>query len=259
MDLGEEMSQVFLVVTARMGSSRFPGKPLAMINGMPMLHWVMNACSKSKLASRVVLATPDEEIEKWGADNGWEVCKTSHDHERATDRMAEVATKNSGSDRDIFVLVQGDEPTISSNHIDQAIVKLQQNQDAYCVNLVSKITDKKEKSDVNCVKAICSPSQNDEIYWFTRAGVPYDQNQLEFEKVAGYKQVCIIPFWRITLEDFSSTPATPHEEIESIDMLRVIETGRKVKCAEIFESTHPVDVIEDVQIVEEIMKDKKYV
>ena len=253
------MSRVYLVVTARMNSSRLPGKPLVELNGKAMLHWVLAACRQSELATDILLATPDVEIQDWGLANGVDVCMTSHAHERATDRMAEVASIYSGSADDIFVLVQGDEPLLIGENIDQAITKLKSQKEVFCVNLVAKISSEEEKNDVNCVKAVCNPGFSDRINWFSRLGVPFNQSKKPFSVASGYKQVCVIPFWRATLEDFSSMRPSPSEEIESIDMLRVLEAGETISCVEILNRTQPVDLPADIALVEGILNEFKNV
>jgi 3-deoxy-manno-octulosonate cytidylyltransferase (CMP-KDO synthetase) len=237
-----------------MGSSRFPGKPLANILERPMLAWVLDACKGSQLASEVILATPDDEIFEWGKKSGYRVSRTAISHERATDRMAEVATQYPGEDQDIFVLVQGDEPTILPADIDTAITKLINTSDCVCVNLVSAIRLEEEKNNVNCVKAICNPESSDSIFWLSRLGVPYSQTADYDSDVIGYKQVCIIPFRRTNLTSFCNSAPSLYEKVEAIDMLRILEAGGRISCSEITTHTHPVDVPSDIGIVEKILK-----
>jgi 3-deoxy-manno-octulosonate cytidylyltransferase (CMP-KDO synthetase) len=246
------VGRVVAVVPARMGSSRFPGKPLAPILGRPMVEHVMRRAAMCELLDAVYVATCDEEVRASVERFGGEVIMTSAAHERASDRVAEAAER---FEAEVVVMIQGDEPLVTPRMIAAAVAPLFADAGVSCVNLARRIERREEYFDRNTVKVV-SNVRGDALY-FSRAPVPADA----FARlpVAGrppvFKQVCVIPFRRDFLREFARLPPTPLERAESIDMLRAIEHGRPVRLVEIEEETHAVDTPEDLQLVEALMKD----
>ena len=147
--------KILSIIPARMGSSRFPGKPLKLINGKPMIQYVFENSMKSKFIDKTIVATCDDEIKNFIISIGGEVVMTSKKHERASDRSYEAMIKLEKKLKkkfDIIVMIQGDEPMISSKMIDKSIKPLIKNKKIGVVNIVSKIKDKKEFNDKNCIK-----------------------------------------------------------------------------------------------------------
>lgn len=242
---------ISLVVPARLNSSRFPGKPLVKIHGRPMLEWVLSGCKASKYANSVVLATPDEEIADFGKLKEVEVRITSHEHTRATDRMAEVMEQDELK-ADIYVLVQGDEPLVSGDDIDRAIEFLIANPHFACVNLTNEITPN-EVNDRNCIKVV-TDSRSAALY-FSRADIPnfsHGTGDISLLK----KQVCIIPMWKEALVAFSRQGVGNLELAESIDMLRFLEAGRLVGVVHTENTYQAVDVPSDLQRVEALLEQR---
>ena len=242
------------IIPARMGSSRFHGKPLKKILGIPMVgHCYMRSKMCSSLNS-VYVATCDNEIDDYIRSIGGKSIITSSNHVRATDRTAEAMMKiedNTGIKTDIVVMIQGDEPMITPKMIEDSI-KPFTDKNINVTNLMSKIKSKDEFSDPNEVKVVCD--KNNFALYFSREPIP------SFEKHGDHdimmKQVCIIPFRRDFLIAFNKMQETPLEIIESIDMLRVLENDMKVKMVETNEETYSVDTQEDLSKVElKMMKD----
>jgi 3-deoxy-manno-octulosonate cytidylyltransferase (CMP-KDO synthetase) len=240
------MSKVVAVIPARMGSSRFPGKPLALILGKQMIEHIFQRAKMCSLLDEVYVATCDEEIRIAVENFGGKVLMTSPDHQRASDRVAEAALD---LDADIFVMIQGDEPMITLEMIDSAVAPMIRDSGIKCVNLAQRITNRDEFIDRNTIKVVTD--LKGQALYFSRSPIPsveFSANQPIF------KQVCIIPFRRDFLQKFSSLEPTPLEIAESIDMLRAIEHGEKVQMVETTTQTHAVDTPEDLILVESLMK-----
>jgi len=252
------MAKIVGVIPARMESSRFPGKPLAKINGIPMVGHVYFRSKMSTLLDDVYVATCNKEIENYIASIGGKTIMTSHKHKRASDRIAEAIVKienNTGEKIDIVVMIQGDEPMVYPEMIDEAVKPFLNDKNIVVSNLMAPIKSSKEHKDLNEVKVVVD-RQNFALY-FSREPIPSDKKESNENYM--YKQVCIIPFTRDFLIKFNELEPTPLEVIESVDMLRVLEHGYKVKMVLTKYDTHSVDNIDDLKRVEQLMKNDKLV
>ena len=246
---GRVMASIIAIIPARMGSSRFPGKPLARILGRPMIEHVYRRAAMCELLDAVYVATCDEEIRSVVEGFGAPVLMTSSAHERASDRVAEAA---SSLGADIVVMIQGDEPMITPGMIGAAVAPMIEDPSVTCVNLARRILNWEEYFDRNTIKVVMDVRGN--ALYFSRVPIP----TLEFasvERGEAFKQVCVIPFRHDFLREFARLPQTPLERAESIDMLRVIENGARVRMAPTEVDTHAVDTPEDLRLVESLMKD----
>jgi len=245
--------KVIAIIPARMGSSRFPGKPLAKIHGVPMIgHWYYRTCMCEYLFETYV-ATCDEDIYNYILSLGGKCIMTSDKHERATDRTAEAMLKveaDLGEKVDAVVMVQGDEPMVTSRMISESLVPFLNNDPVNVVNLMAHIKTVQEFEDPNEVKVVVDKDSN--AIYFSREPIP--SRKKGFDIVPMLKQVCIIPFRRDYLLKFNETPETELERIESVDMMRSIENGVKVKMVMTYDNSLSVDTIEDRNNVEKIMK-----
>jgi 3-deoxy-manno-octulosonate cytidylyltransferase (CMP-KDO synthetase) len=240
------------IIPARMGSSRFPGKPLAKLLNLPMLAHVVERCQMEKVFDVVYVATCDAAIADLCRSLSYRFVMTSEKHERASDRVQEAAEKiesSMGSRFSTVTLVQGDEPLVTPNMLRFALEGLKSS-GAPVVNLRSPILEESEFESSNCVKVVVD--RNDYALYFSRAMIP-DASKYNGE-VRPFKQVCVIPFDRKFLDVYSSLEPTPLEIIESVDMNRVIEHGFKLFCPEIAEQSYPVDIPEDVERAERLLK-----
>lgn len=237
---------VAAVIPARMGSTRYPGKPLCDIRDKTMIEHVYRRTRMSEAVDETYIATPDEEIRAETESFGGEAIMTES-HTRATDRVAETAR---GLDADIVVVMQGDEPLVHPDMLDAAIEPLLVDNDVQVTNLARPISDKAEFRDPNNVKVIVDESWN--ALYFSRAPVP-NLHDVDFEAAPVYHQVCVIPFRREFLFEFATLAETPLERAESIDMLRLLENGYDVRLVETHRDTYSVDTPEDHEKVEEMM------
>lgn len=244
------MARIVAIIPARMGSSRFPGKPLAPLLGRPMIEHVVRRAVMCDSLDAVYVATCDKEIRDIVERLGVSVLMTSAAHERASDRIAEAAARVPQAD--IVVMIQGDEPMITPEMIVAAIAPMLADSFVTCVNLARRIVSPKEHVDPNTIKVVANVD-GDAIY-FSRAPVTtIDFTQVE--RLPVFKQVCVIPFRNDFLRKFASLPPTPLEQAESIDMLRVIEHGGRVRLVETEVDTHAVDTPADLRLVETLMRD----
>ena len=248
--------KVICLIPARMGSSRFPGKPLKNIKGLPMIEHVYKRTRLSNSVNKVAVATPDKEISDYVKSFGGNVIMTSPSHERASDRCAEALLIEEKKDNiiyDIVVMVQGDEPLVHPRMIDDAVNEIHSDSNIKVVNLLGNLTEEEYKNK-NIIKVIVN-KKNDAIY-FSRVSIPYSK-KLDLSLVG--KQICIIPFRRDFLLDYSNLKPSPLEIAESIDMLRVLEYGYDVRMTPCELVSHPVDVEEDIICVEKLLdKDEIY-
>ena len=242
------MSSIVAVIPVRMASSRFPGKPLAPLHGLPMIEHVFRRVKLCSQLAEVYVATCDQEIRVVAEAFGAKVIMTSAAHERATDRVAEAAAHFAA---DAIVMVQGDEPMITPDMIDSALEPLRSDSSVSCVNLVHRITSQQEFIDPNTIKVVADSNGN--ALYFSRSPIPH-VNLFEETTAKIFKQVCVIPFTRQCLQEFSRLPPTPLERAESIDMLRLIEHGRSVRLVETLTATHAVDTPADLELVGTLMR-----
>jgi len=235
-------------IPARMGSSRFPGKPLAPIAGRPMLEHCYQGASQSDLLDDVLIATCDREIEQWAQSVGIGCVMTSDQHERATDRVVEAAQQF--SEAEAVVLIQGDEPMITGEMVDLALQPVLDGL-AGCTNLTKRIETLEEFESPNTIKVV--HDLNGDTLYMSRAPVP-SVAQAGFEGLPAFKQVCVFGFARGTLLEFSTLEPTPLEIAESIDMLRYLEHGLPVRLVETTVDTRAVDVPDDIRLVEQLLE-----
>ncbi|MEL0011689.1 MAG: 3-deoxy-manno-octulosonate cytidylyltransferase [Bacteroidota bacterium] len=245
---------IVAIIPARMGSSRFPGKPLADINGISMVAHCLNRTEMCKQVSLSYVATCDEEIATHIQKLGGKVVMTSDSHDRASDRTAEAMLKiekEIGRKVDIVLMVQGDEPMITPSMISESLDPFFCSEEVLVVNLMAPIIDSKEFEDPNEVKVVVD--QFDNAIYFSREPIPSKKKY--FGDVPMFKQVCVIPFERDFLLKFNHLQETTLEKIESVDMMRVIEHGYKVKMVRTNETTFSVDTKDDLNKVILKMKD----
>jgi 3-deoxy-manno-octulosonate cytidylyltransferase (CMP-KDO synthetase) len=230
-----------------MGSSRFPGKPLAPILGRPMLQWVYEGTRKCGSLANVIVATCDDEIADAARRFGAPVVMTSPTHERASDRVAEAAR---GLHADVVVMVQGDEPMVSAEMIQAAVTPFDDDA-VLCTNLTSEIDSEADFHDPNTIKVVFAGSGN--ALYFSRAPVPA-VTRGRFKTGSAWRQVCVIGFRGAFLQEYARLPPTRLEQEESIDMLRILEHGVAVRLVPISNVSYPVDTPEDLARVERLMQ-----
>ncbi len=243
--------RVLALIPARMGSSRFPGKPMQKILGIPMIEMIYEKVRSCKLIEKTIVATCDEVIFSHIKKIGGESIMTSKFHVRASDRCSEavdILEKNNNEKYDVILMVQGDEPLITTKMIEDSLLPFQKNKVINVVNLLGLIKNEEEFNDPNCIKVVFDNDKN--ALYFSRKPIPYSANQ-SYPFLG--KQVCVIPFKREFLGVYNKLIATPYEKKESIDMLRVLENGYSVKMIPTHEETQAVDTLKDLKKVERIL------
>ena len=245
---------IVAVIPARMGSSRFPGKPLADIHGMPMIGHVFKRSAMCSLLSATYVATCDQEIFDFVLSAGGRAVMTADTHERCTDRTAEALEAiemETGERVDIVVMVQGDEPMVSPGMIEASVQAMLDDPSVNVVNLMAEMKTTAEFEDPNEVKVVTDLKNN--ALYFSREPVPSRKKGVD--AVSMRKQVCIIPFRRDYLLKFNAMPETPLERIESVDMMRILEHGESVRMVAVETDSLSVDTPEDLARVVEMMRE----
>ena len=231
---------IIAIIPARMGSSRFPGKPLADIHGVPMVGHVTFRTAMCKTLSSTWIATCDQVVMDYAASAGLKAVMTADTHVRCTTRTAEAMLKieeMTGQRADIVVMVQGDEPMIKDPSIN-------------VVNLMADLETEEEFEDPNEVKVVTD--LNGDALYFSREPIP--SRRKGTPHVPMHKQVCIIPYRRDYLIKFNEMEESPLEIIESVDMMRILEHGEKVHMVPTDKRTLSVDTEADLERVRERMK-----
>lgn len=245
--------RVIGIIPARMESSRYPGKPLAKIHGVPMVGHCYLRSKMCPLLDEVYVATCNQEVVDYVRSIGGEGIMTANTHERASDRAAEAMLKAegmTGKRTDIVVMIQGDEPMLTPEMLTEAVAPMKADPSIQVINLVGDITTRADHDDPNEVKVVVDQQGN--ALYFSREPIPSWKKGAK--KLPMKKQICIIPFRRDYLLKFNSLPQTPLEIAESVDMLRVLEHGDKVRMVPTTVETYSVDTPEDLRDVEEAMR-----
>lgn len=247
------MNKVLAVIPARYNSTRFPGKPLAKILGKPMILWTWERAMKAESLNRVVIATDDARIYNVAVDAGCEVIMTPDNLKSGSDRVAYVAEKMHS---DICVNLQGDEPLLNPAHIDSAVTSLMNDSSAGCATLSTPIETKSELWDENVVKVL-TDNKGHAVY-FSRIPIPYPafMNRNEVDTKNYYRHIGIYVFNMDMLEKFASYPPCRTEKIERLEQLRLLHMGEKIHVTSVSAPGPGVDRMEDIEIVEKIMKTK---
>ena len=243
------------IIPARMASTRFPGKPMAEINGIPMIGHVYYRCKMSESLQDVYVATCDEEIKSYIESIGGKAVMTADTHERCTERTSEALTiieEQTGQAVDVVLMVQGDEPMLEPDMIDEVLKPLAEDATIQVANLMAPLKNQKEHEDPNEVKVVVDLKGN--ALYFSREPIP--SRKKGATEIPMLKQVCLIPFRRDFLLEFNSLAPTPLEVIESVDMMRVLEHGHRVKMIPTGCDTYSVDTPDDLAHVEQLMKQK---
>ncbi len=240
------------VIPARMGSSRYPGKPLEPMLGLALVLHVFERCRLYPDFSEVVIATCDEEIKLVAERHGAPVVMTADSHERCTDRVQEAIESRypDMADDALVVMIQGDEVLVSPKMIAD-VVDAQRKTGAPVVNFGSRLARTEDHDDPNTVKVLAAPDGR--ALCFSRAPIP---SRSRSKDVPMYQQTGIMAFTAGFLKSFSSLPQTPLEIIEAIDMLRVLEHGMDLYVAFTETETIGVDTPADLARGEQLLRNE---
>jgi len=244
------------IIPARMAASRFPNKPMAPILGMPMIGHVYFRSRFCKGLSDVWVATCDEVILNYIHSIGGKAVMTADTHQRASDRAAEALLKieeSTGRRVDYVAMIQGDEPMLAPDMLDDLIRPVLENPQIRVTNLINRIEDDEEFNNANVVKVV--RDREGFALYFSREPIP---SKRKFSgELPRWKQLGIILFSREALLDYIGLTPTPLEIIESVDMNRFLEHGIRIKMVETTFKSSGVDVPADVPYVETQLRQDK--
>lgn len=240
--------KIIAIIPSRYGSSRFPGKPLAPISGKPMIQWVYENVKKVSFLDAVYVATDDPRIFDSVEAFGGNALMTSDKHTCGTDRLAECVEILKLENEDLVLNIQGDEPLIKAEMI-QDLYSCFDNKDVYMGTLKKLIEVDDELNNPNVVKVV--NDVNDYAIYFSRYCLPYER---EIKKASHYKHIGVYGYKTWFLKKYSKMKKTPLEISESLEQLRVLENGYKIRVRETKYQTVGVDTPEQLQEVERIIK-----
>ena len=241
--------KVLCVIPARYASTRLPGKPLKDIAGKPMVCRVYDRTVQAGKVSDTVVATDDERILQAVTEHGGRAVMTRADHPTGTDRLAEVA--EAFPDIDLIVNVQGDEPLIEPGLIDELVTAFEEDADLQMATVKTMMEDEAEIANPNNVKVVTD--KQGYALFFSRSVLPYPRN-------AGcpvYKHIGIYAYKRSFLLNYAKMESTPLERSESLEQLRALENGYRIKVVETKAKFVGVDTAEDLAKVNEIYRNMK--
>ena len=233
-----------IIIPARYASSRFPGKPLALIGDKPMIQWVYERAKS--VVDNVCVATDDERIFNAIAAFGGKAIMTRPEHKSGTDRICE-AYNNLGSNADIVVNIQGDEPFVRPEQI-QSVIDCFNNPDTQIATLVRPFKEEEDIFDPNIVKAVFSQRDGRAIC-FSRSAIPYlrgvEQSQW-VQKHTYYAHIGMYAYRASTLKYITQLPQSPLEQAESLEQIRWLEAGVPIYVAVTDQETIGIDTPEDL-------------
>ena len=238
--------KVLCVIPARFASTRLPGKPLKDIAGKPMVVRVYERASKAARVDEVLVATDDERIKAAVEAAGGRAMLTRADHPTGTDRLAEVA--ETYPEVDVIVNVQGDEPLIEPALIDKLAEQFESAPELQMATVKTRIEDEEEQKNPNNVKVVCD--QQGYALYFSRSLMPYPRK----EGCPVFKHIGIYAYRRDFLMKYAKMAPTPLEKAESLEQLRALENGYRIKVVETSSHFVGVDTAEDLAKVNEIYR-----
>jgi len=249
--------RTLIVIPARLGSWRFPDKPLTPIMGMPMIEHVYRRSCMVSNVYKVVLAICEEKLEEECHKSQMEYVMTDREQPTAIDRVGEAARSlgYTGHD-DIVINVQGDEPAVPPPVIEFVSELLLKYPNVGCANPVERITEKTELDNPHRIKAVLS--NNERLIYLTRQSIPSSEFDIDNEATF-YRQTCVMSFRGDFLQKFCLMPQTNLELVEGIDMLRLIQNDYPIACSIIDDATYPVDVLDDIKTIENVFQNDKWI
>jgi 3-deoxy-manno-octulosonate cytidylyltransferase (CMP-KDO synthetase) len=232
------------IIPARYSATRLPGKPLADICGKPLIQYVYEQAKKVKLLEDVIVATDDERILEAVEKFGGKAVMTSPSHPSGTDRCAEVARK---IDCDFVINIQGDEPLIPPEVIDKVAEALKESTDETPMTSAATIASEEERENSNVVKVVTD--QKGIALYFSRSPIPFYRNPI----APTLRHIGIYGYRKDFLLKFVSLPQTPLERTESLEQLRALEHGFRIKIVLVDYSPVGVDTPEDLERVRKLL------
>ncbi len=242
------MKKTAIIIPARYGSSRLEGKPLLEVSGKPIIQWVYETAKSVETCDEVIVATDDERIYNAVKHFGGNVEMTSTEHKCGSDRIKEVADRH--QDFEYIINLQGDEPMIKKEHI-EAVIDGVKNHNADISTLIRPIEDKNEVDKPSLVK--CVIDNNGFALYFSRSKIPFERNE---NPASFYGHIGIYGYTREALFKMTTSPQTSLEISESLEQLRALQMGMKIKTSIVKEKPVGIDTIEDYEQFKKLMGEK---
>lgn len=236
-----------IIIPARYGSSRLKGKPLIEVNGKPIIQWVFEKAVKSKLADRVIVATDNEEILNTCLMFGAEAEMTLDTHNCGSDRIQEVMDRH--PEIEYVVNLQGDEPLIKPESIDEVIKNVRDDENADISTLIRVLRDKKDIENPNLVK--CVVDNNRYALYFSRSKIPFERNE---GHATFYGHLGIYGYKRNALKRMTELNQSTLELAESLEQLRALQNGMKIKTCVVDFTPVGIDTAEDLEKFKKILE-----
>ena len=241
------MGKTAIIIPARYGSSRLEGKPLLKVAGKSVIQWVYEKAKSSKYADMIIVATDDERIYNEVKSFGGEVEMTSVDHKCGSDRIMELVSRH--PEIAYICNLQGDEPLIKPESIDEVIKNVKEDEQADISTLIRVLTDDEEINNPNLVK--CVIDKNNFALYFSRSKIPFERNT-GIAKFYGH--LGIYGYKRAALEAMTTLEQTPLEKTESLEQLRALENGMKIKTSIVDFVPVGIDTREDLEKFKQIIE-----
>ncbi|MEM8952973.1 MAG: 3-deoxy-manno-octulosonate cytidylyltransferase [Verrucomicrobiota bacterium] len=241
-------SQILGVIPARYASSRFPGKPLHIINGKPLIQHVWERCLPCSGLDHVIIATDDKRILKAARSFGAEAELTKNAHPSGTDRIAEVARRHPRFSH--IINVQGDEPLISRRLINRLAQTLSTREDLHMITAANVISDPKQLKNPNIVKVVLNNRR--EALYFSRSIIPFQRSKVP--NLTFYRHQGIYGFSREFLLRFIRWKPTPLEQSELLEQLRALEHGTPIKVLISPDDSPGVDTPQQAKQISKLLK-----
>lgn len=242
------MGKTAIIIPARYGSSRLEGKPLLKVNDKPIIQWVYEKAKSVKNVDDVIVATDDERIFEAVKAFGGEVEMTSVDHKCGSDRIKEVADRH--PEFEYIINLQGDEPMIKEENI-EAVIDGVKNHNADISTLIRPIKEKDEVDNPNLVK--CVIDNNGFALYFSRSKIPFERNE---NPAPFYGHIGIYGYTKEALTKMTTSPRTSLEVSESLEQLRALQMGMKIKTSIVNDKPVGIDTIEDFEAFKRLVSNK---
>jgi 3-deoxy-manno-octulosonate cytidylyltransferase (CMP-KDO synthetase) len=245
----EEGIRVIGVIPARYGATRFKGKVLADLMGKPVIQRVYEAAKKAKALDRLIVATDDERVMKTVEGFGGKAILTSVDHQTGTDRLTEVVNP---VDVKVVVNIQGDEPLVHHTMINELARTILSDDSINMTTIIKRIEDRDEIINPNVVKVVVDKDKN--ALYFSRSPIPFERNR---QAKCHYKHLGLYAYTKDFLFTFTNLPKSELEQAESLEQLRAIEHGYKIKTIETKYETVGIDTPKDLKKAKNILKKRE--
>ena len=243
------MSKTAIIIPARYNSKRLQGKPLLKVKNKPIIQWVWERAAKVKGVDAVIIATDNKEIFNCAKKFGADVEMTSEEHKCGSDRIVEVAKRH--PDFEYIINLQGDEPMIDAKCVETVIKLIKKDKNADISTLLAEIGEDEDLDDPNMVK--CVTDINDYAMYFSRSKIPYERNM---GIATFYKHIGIYGYKRESLFRMTEFDQPKIEQAESLEQLRALYNGMKIKTAVVKYKAIGIDTIEDFNAFKKLVESK---